>query len=297
VTNLRYRPAAQGALAIDAVLAAFLGSLWLTGNVTLWLHLAYICVPIRAYLRPSALATASRAALISLVAALMLVRLNHAGVLDTGELIEIPLLALLAFCFVGFSAKRSREQEAMAAERAQLVGALDQIPLATIAFDAEAHVLTWNATAERLFGWSAEEVIGKPNPIVPAGERAASDELFHQLVNGAPLQAVEVTRLARDGTPLELALFSTPLPSASGALVLYADISERLRAQAERDAAQRRYRSLVEALPLVTYIDRVDDHATNVYTSPQIRELLGWSAEDWMADPCLFEELLHPAED
>ncbi len=279
---------------IDLVLAGLLISLWVTRDVTLWLHLAYICVPVRAYLRPGALATASRAAVISLVAGLMLVRLHGSGVLDADELIEIPLLALLAFCFAGFSAKRLREEAAIAAERAQLAGALDQIPLATIAFDAEARVVTWNATAERLFGWSSEEVVGKPNPIVPVGERAASDELFHRLVNGAPLHAVEVSRLARDGTQLELALFSTPLRLDSGALVLYADISERLRAQSERDEAQRRYQGLVESLPLVTYIDRVDDHATNIYTSPQIRELLGWPAEDWVADPRLFEELLHP---
>jgi PAS domain S-box-containing protein len=76
--------------------------------------------------------------------------------------------------------------------------------------------------------------------------------------------------------------------------VLYDDIRERKRAERERDLAESRYRNLIESLPLVTYIDRVDDHATNVYTSPQIVELLGWSLAEWAADSRILETVLHP---
>jgi PAS domain S-box-containing protein len=53
---------------------------------------------------------------------------------------------------------------------------LDAIPLATVAFDADARILRWNTAAEHLFGWSAEEVIGRRNPIVPPAETAAARE-------------------------------------------------------------------------------------------------------------------------
>jgi two-component system cell cycle sensor histidine kinase/response regulator CckA len=79
-----------------------------------------------------------------------------------------------------------------------------------------------------------------------------------------------------------------------GFLVLYDDIRERKQAERERDEAQSRYRELVEVLPLVTYIDNVDDQATNVYTSPQAEALLGWSVDEWTTNPDLFEQLLHP---
>ena len=174
-----------------------------------------------------------------------------------------------------------------------LTRVVDRIPLATVAFDAEARVVTWNVSAERLFGWKAEEVIGQPNPIVPADEREASNELLAQIRAGAALHGVEVSRCARDGSVLELAVYSAPL-GPDGSLILYDDISERKRAERERDRAQRRYRELIEALPLVTYIDRVDEHATNVYTSPQAVDLLGWPLRDWQQDNRLFEKILHP---
>jgi hypothetical protein len=58
--------------------------------------------------------------------------------------------------------------------------------------------------------------------------------------------------------------------------------------------AEQKFRSLVEGLPLVTYIDAVDDLATNLYTSPQVKDLLGYSAEEWTSDPYMLDRLLHP---
>jgi diguanylate cyclase (GGDEF)-like protein/PAS domain S-box-containing protein len=71
------------------------------------------------------------------------------------------------------------------------------------------------------------------------------------------------------------------------------DITERKRADEAVRLAETRYRTLVEQLPLAVYIDRVDASSSNVYTSPQIEEMLGYSVEEWVADPSLFVELLH----
>src|SRR5919201_3591021 len=56
---------------------------------------------------------------------------------------------------------------------------------------------------------------------------------------------------------------------------------------------ERRYRELVEKLPLVTYIDE-PAVAPSIYISPQVEGLLGYKAEEWLADPELFFKLLHP---
>jgi PAS domain S-box-containing protein len=68
------------------------------------------------------------------------------------------------------------------------------------------------------------------------------------------------------------------------------------QAERDRDPAERQYRELVESLPLVTFVDLVDDRATNVYTSPQAVDMLGWSLDEWRDNPNLFLEILH-AED
>jgi diguanylate cyclase (GGDEF)-like protein/PAS domain S-box-containing protein len=72
------------------------------------------------------------------------------------------------------------------------------------------------------------------------------------------------------------------------------DITERKRADDAVRVAETRYRTLVEQLPLAVYIDRVDASSSNVYTSPQIEPMLGYSADEWVANPSLFVELLHP---
>jgi diguanylate cyclase (GGDEF)-like protein/PAS domain S-box-containing protein len=57
-----------------------------------------------------------------------------------------------------------------------------------------------------------------------------------------------------------------------------------------------RFRSLVEQLPLSVYIDRLDDVSSNIYTSPQIEPMLGYSVDEWAENDNLFVELLHPED-
>ena len=54
------------------------------------------------------------------------------------------------------------------------------------------------------------------------------------------------------------------------------------------------YRSLVEGVPAILYIDEADDASTNRYTSPQVSELLGFTPEEWSGDPELWFNRLHP---
>jgi PAS domain S-box-containing protein len=54
------------------------------------------------------------------------------------------------------------------------------------------------------------------------------------------------------------------------------------------------YRSLVEGVPAILYIDEVDDASSNRYTSPQVVELLGFTPEEWSGDPNLWFDRLHP---
>jgi diguanylate cyclase (GGDEF)-like protein/PAS domain S-box-containing protein len=56
----------------------------------------------------------------------------------------------------------------------------------------------------------------------------------------------------------------------------------------------RRYRTLIEQLPLVVYVDALDSVSSNIFTSPQIEPLLGYSVGEWKTDTDLFARLLHP---
>jgi PAS domain S-box-containing protein len=54
------------------------------------------------------------------------------------------------------------------------------------------------------------------------------------------------------------------------------------------------YKTLVEGVPAILYIDRPDELSTNLYTSPQVEPILGFSVEEWRADPELWRAQLHP---
>jgi diguanylate cyclase (GGDEF)-like protein/PAS domain S-box-containing protein len=61
-------------------------------------------------------------------------------------------------------------------------------------------------------------------------------------------------------------------------------------------AAEAKYRTLVEQLPLVTYVDALTESATSLYASPQVESLLGYSVDEWLSDPEFFPRLLHPGD-
>ena len=60
------------------------------------------------------------------------------------------------------------------------------------------------------------------------------------------------------------------------------------------DDISRRYRTLVEQLPLVVYLDALDAASSNIFTSRQVEPLLGYTQEEWAADSDLFVRTLHP---
>ena len=66
--------------------------------------------------------------------------------------------------------------------------------------------------------------------------------------------------------------------------------------EGEAREIERRYRTLVEQLPLVVYVDALDESSSNIFTSGGIEPLLGYTVEEWRDDPDLFIRTLHPED-
>lgn len=62
------------------------------------------------------------------------------------------------------------------------------------------------------------------------------------------------------------------------------------------NSAEMHWRNLIEQLPAVTFVDALDASASTIYVSPQILEMTGYSPAEWVADPELWEKLLHPQD-
>ena len=75
------------------------------------------------------------------------------------------------------------------------------------------------------------------------------------------------------------------------------EISDRKEAEARLKEAEARFRTLVEHIPAMTYMEAADKHAENnafLYISPQVEAVLGYPPEEWISDPLLFRKTLHP---
>ena len=131
--------------------------------------------------------------------------------------------------------ERRRARDALQEAHQMLWSIVEASPLPIITIDAADHVSGWNPAAERLFGWKAEEVIGKLCPSVPESERA--DYHLHVLkqLRGEAIQGAEIVRQGKDGRRLQLSLWTAPLTDASGKIVggmgVFADLTERRRAE------------------------------------------------------------------
>ena len=95
---------------------------------------------------------------------------------------------------------------------------------------------------------------------------------------------------------LTVAPLGGPNDEAPGALVITADVGEPHRIDARRREIEAKYRALTEHLPVVTYVHPLGERGKCLYVSPQVSPMLGYSAEEWLAQPDLFFQLVHPED-
>ena len=122
----------------------------------------------------------------------------------------------------------------------KLQAIIETSPLAILTLDTSGNVLAWNPAAEKTFGWSAAEVLNRPLPIVPETERA----WFQERVRSAePLLGAEKQRLRKDGSLIDITLWTAPLRNPAGDLVgvmgIYADVTESKQLEEQFRHAQK----------------------------------------------------------
>ena len=109
-------------------------------------------------------------------------------------------------------------------------------PIALTVVDVKGVALLWNPAAERIFGWSAKEVLGHPLRIIDEGSQQEFDRLRSESVAGHEVLEVEVRRLHRDGHLVDAAVSTVAMRDAAGqvigVLASYKDISKRKAAEA-----------------------------------------------------------------
>lgn len=120
-----------------------------------------------------------------------------------------------------------------------------------ISKDLSGIITSWNASAERLFGYSAREAVGQPGTlIVPEDRRAEEENLLRRLSRGEGMEHLETVRVARDGRRIEVALTISPVHDATGAIrgvsKIVHDITQSKQAEAALQQAQAELETRVQ---------------------------------------------------
>lgn len=155
-------------------------------------------------------------------------------------------------------------------------------PVPIIAADTESLVTMWNPAAEALFGWSEEELVGNPNPILPDEVQAESAALHTRLLSGETLRGVEVLRRKRDGSLITVSLSAAPIRDASrkvkGIIGFLADITERKHSEEALKQAEEKYRTIFENA--VEGIYQTTPDGRYLSANPALARMLGFDSPE-----------------
>ena len=148
------------------------------------------------------------------------------------------------------------------AARAQLAAIVASSEDAVISKDLDSLVMSWNAGAERIFGYSAAEMVGQSILRIIPGERHGEEaDILRRLRSGEHIAHYETVRKTKDGRFIDVSLTVSPMRNAAGAVVaaskIARDITERKRIEAElreaRDTAEAANRAKDEFLAALSH--------------------------------------------
>jgi PAS domain S-box-containing protein len=132
-----------------------------------------------------------------------------------------------------------------------LLAFLNALPLPVIGVGRDGRTMLWNPSAERFFGWKAEEVLGQPLPTILADEENDASELRRRVFNGEVLPRVEVRRARRDGSVIDAVLTTAGIRDRDGsiaaAFAVFHDLSDLRDAQRRFRSAELRYQLLLDS--------------------------------------------------
>jgi len=141
------------------------------------------------------------------------------------------------------------------AERAtaQLAAIVESSEDAVVSKTLEGIVQSWNTGAQRIFGYTPEDMIGKPiTTIIPPEHLSEESMIIQRIRSGQPVESFDTTRIAKDGRRIPVSLTVSPIRNARGEVIgaskIARDITQRKRAERELVESRRRLASEAAAL-------------------------------------------------
>lgn len=170
-------------------------------------------------------------------------------------------------------------------------------------------ILSWNASAERIYGYSADEVKGlNIDILVPFDRKEELARMYQVLKGGEPIAHLETSRIRKDGVLIDVALTLSPMREESGRITgvsaIERDITDRKRAEQEREALaaqieseRLRQTNLVANVPGVVWEawGKPDESEQRIdFVSDHVEKMLGYSVDQWLSTANFWLTIVHP---
>jgi len=157
---------------------------------------------------------------------------------DRSQLFGVLGFLMLSAVIIALG-ESSRRASATQSKLAAIVGSSDD---AIISKDLNGIMTSWNDGAQRLFGWTALEAVGRPVTIlIPPDLLHEETEILRRLRAGERIEHYETVRVSKSGKKMEVSLTVSPIRDVTGRVVgaskIARDISERVRTEAQLKAA------------------------------------------------------------
>ncbi|MFP2910438.1 GAF domain-containing protein, partial [Pyxidicoccus sp. 3LFB2] len=190
---------------------------------------------------------------------------------DADERAFLELLAHHAAQALARARLLEQEQRARTAlrEAHQTLAAIIQAsPAAIMLLDMDGTVRLWNPAAERMFGWTADEALGQVAPMVPPSRQEEFRRNLEGVSLGRMLSGAETERQRRDGSPIQVALWTSLLQPPGGpaqCLGILVDITERQRSEETQRFLAEAGGVIAASLELEETLERVAHLAVPAY--------------------------------
>ena len=167
------------------------------------------------------------------------------------------------------------------ASRRQLASIVESSEDAIVSKDLNGVINSWNRGAEQLFGYTAEEVIGKPITIlIPEGRDEEEPAILARIRSGRAVEHYETVRRRKDGTLIDISLSVSPVRDEFGNIIGAAKIARNITEQKRAQEAIRFQASLLDAVEQA--VIATDLEGKIIYWNSFAERLYGWRSDDVM---------------
>lgn len=179
--------------------------------------------------------------------------------------------------------ERQRTDENRNVRLRELETVFQNAPDAFVTLDVSHRVVDWNEGAKRIFGYSAEEALGRDLDELISGEDVADEakDFTQRVFAGERVTSAESVRYARDGSPVHVLFSGTPIyrqNELQRIVGVYTDMTARKQAERDLEQSARKYRAIFENTGTATEI--VEEDATISMVNAEFEELSGYSKEE-----------------